>query len=50
MSEDKKNLTKSTTHAAIKKLYTEHDGLVNKGSKCTCTAKEAELFKKVKAI
>ncbi len=50
MTEAKKAKPKATKHVALKKLFTEKDGLVKKGDECTCTAKEVALFKKVKAI
>jgi hypothetical protein len=48
MTEVKK--AKSTKHIALKKLFTDKDGLVKKGTECTCTAKEATAHKKAKAI
>jgi hypothetical protein len=48
MTEVKK--AKSTKYIALKKLFTEKDGLVKKGAECTCTAKEAAAHKKAKAI
>jgi hypothetical protein len=48
MTEVKK--AKSTKYIALKKLFTEKDGLVKKGDECTCTAKEASAHKKTKAI
>ena len=49
---DKKEVKSKTTkkHVALRKLFTLADGVVKKGDECTCTEKEATLFKKVKAI
>ena len=41
---------KPVKYVALKKLFTEKNGLVKKGGICTCTAKEEELFKSVGAI
>jgi hypothetical protein len=50
MTEEKKVKPKASKHIALKKLFTEKDGLVKKGDECTCTAKEAAAHKKAKAI
>ncbi len=50
MTEAKKTKPKATKHVALKKLFTEKDGLVKKGDECTCTPKEAATHKKAKAI
>lgn len=50
MTDFKKTKSKTSEHTALKKLFTEFDGIVSKGGKCTCTDKEVEAFKKVKAI
>jgi hypothetical protein len=49
---DVKKVTKkkATKHIALKKLFTQADGLVKVGCECTCTEKEAKKFKEVKAI
>ena len=50
MTEEKKEKPKTSKYIALKKLFTEKDGLVNKGDECTCTTKEATALKKAKAI
>ena len=49
---DEKKVKKETSKkcVALKNLSTAKDGNVKKGSECTCTPKEYDIFKKAKAV
>jgi hypothetical protein len=51
MTEEKKVKKPASKKAiALRNLCTAKNGNVKKGEECTCTTKEYEAFKKVKAI
>ena len=49
MTDEKKKAKKPVKHIALKTLRTSK-GMVKKGEEFTCSTKELEIFKKVKAV